>query len=146
MARPPGGYLWRPDPRRPAAPPLRAARASCQVPDATLPTFSSAEAFTRPCRLLVLASGGGSNAARLLAHFAEQPTVARVVGLLSNNPAAGAPTYAAAAGVPTATFDRVAWRDGSVQALIARDFAKFLGSAEAAILFKKAGLEPLVRH
>ena len=77
----------------------------------------------RPCRLLVLASGGGSNAARLMAHYAARPQVAQVVGLLTNNPAAGALARAAEAGVPTRIFDRPAWRDGTVQALITNEFA-----------------------
>ncbi len=76
--------------------------------------------------MLVLASGGGSNAARLMAHFAARPLVppvAQIVGLLTNNPAAGALAHAAAAGIPARTFDRPAWRDGTVQELITNEFA-----------------------
>lgn len=76
-----------------------------------------------PCRLLILASGGGSNAERLLTHFAAHPAVARVVGLLTNNPTAGALAHAARAAVRTAVFERAAWRTGAVQMLIEQEFA-----------------------
>lgn len=72
--------------------------------------------------MLLLASGGGSNARQLLLHFARWPEVARIVGLLSNNPAAGALAHASRAGVPTAVFDRAAWRDGTVQHALETDF------------------------
>ena len=88
----------------------------------TAPAVSFPAAPAPPSRLLLLASGGGSNAERLLAHFAARPAVARVVGLLSNNPVAGALLHATRAGIPTAVFARAAWRDGSVPRLIEAEF------------------------
>lgn len=84
---------------------------------------SASAAHPAPRRLLLLASGGGSNAERLLTHFATRPAVARIVGLLSNNPTAGALSHAARAGVPTAVVTREEWRDGAVQRLIETEFA-----------------------
>ncbi len=71
---------------------------------------------------MLLASGGGSNAEQLIRHFAHRPQVARVVGLLSNNPAAGALAHAARAGIPTAVFTRDELRAGKVQHLLATEF------------------------
>lgn len=83
-----------------------------------MPDSAPAAATTAPRRLLLLASGGGSNAEQLIAHFAARPDVARVVGLLSNNPVAGALVRATRAGVPTAIFTRDELRAGKVQHLI----------------------------
>jgi phosphoribosylglycinamide formyltransferase 1 len=97
-------------------------------------------------RLLLLASGGGSNAQRLLAHFAPPHSVGHVVGLLSNNPTAGALAHAARAGVPTYTFGREEWRDGRIQQLIEQEFrpdlivlAGFLWLVPAALVTAYAG-------
>lgn len=65
-------------------------------------------------RLLLFASGSGSNAQRLLDHFAPPSAAARIVGLLSNNPTAPALERARRAGVEAEAFDRPAWRDGTV--------------------------------
>ncbi len=94
------------------------------MPETAANAFSAAapNAAAPPRRILLLASGGGSNAEKLLTHFGRRLNVARIVGLLSNNPIAGALAHAERAGVPTMIFDRTAWRDGSVQQRIEQEF------------------------
>lgn len=75
-----------------------------------------------PRRLLIFASGGGSNAQRLFDHFAPPHPVGRVVGLLSNNPKAVALARARRVGVPTLTFGRLDWRDGTVLHRVQTEF------------------------
>lgn len=70
----------------------------------------------------MLASGSGSNAQRLLQHFAPPTAAARVVGILTNNPTAGVLAHAAHAGVPGVAFSREDWRSGAVQHLITTQF------------------------
>ncbi|HEX5333818.1 MAG TPA: phosphoribosylglycinamide formyltransferase [Cellulomonas sp.] len=66
-------------------------------------------------RVVVLVSGGGTNLAALLAAHSEPAFGARVVGVLSDDPAAGGLEVARAAGVATAVVriadfpDRAAW-------------------------------------
>lgn len=114
------------------------------MPDPSLRHPSAAA--SAPVRILLLASGGGSNAERIIAHFAARPDVGRVVGLLTNNPTAGALAHAARAGIRTHVFDRAAWRDGSVQSLIEREFrpdlivlAGFLWLVPAGLVMAYAG-------
>ncbi|WP_424945125.1 phosphoribosylglycinamide formyltransferase [Cellulomonas shaoxiangyii] len=67
------------------------------------------------CRVVVLVSGAGSNLAALLAAHGDPAYGARVVGVVSDKPAAGGLTLARTAGVPTAVVapqdfaDRPAW-------------------------------------
>lgn len=75
-----------------------------------------------PRRLLLFASGSGSNAQRLLDHFAVPEATGQVVGLFSNNPAAYALTRAQLAGVPAVAFSRTEWRDGTVLHRIQTEF------------------------
>jgi phosphoribosylglycinamide formyltransferase 1 len=74
-------------------------------------------------RLVVLASGGGSNLAALLAAHEDPAYGARVVGVVSDKPAAGALDLARQAGVPSVVVspsdfvDRGAWNDGLREAV-----------------------------
>jgi phosphoribosylglycinamide formyltransferase-1 len=74
-------------------------------------------------RLVVLASGGGSNLAALLAAHDDAAYGARVVGLVTDRPDAGALDLARDAGVASAVVamkdfeDRVAWNDGVLEAV-----------------------------
>lgn len=74
-------------------------------------------------RLVVLVSGGGSNLAALLAAHDDAAYGARVVGVLTDNPAAGALDLARDAGVasvvvsPKEFEDRAAWNDGVAEAV-----------------------------
>ncbi|MFI8524659.1 phosphoribosylglycinamide formyltransferase [Promicromonospora sukumoe] len=74
-------------------------------------------------RLVVLASGGGSNLAALLAAHDDAAYGARVVGLVTDRPAAGALDLARDAGVASAVValkdfdDRAAWNDGVLEAI-----------------------------
>ena len=73
-------------------------------------------------RLVVLASGGGSNLAALLAAH-DAAYGARVVGLVTDRPTAGALDLARDAGVASAVValkdfdDRAAWNDGVLEAI-----------------------------
>lgn len=74
-------------------------------------------------RLVVLASGGGSNLAALLAAHEDPAYGARVVGVVSDKPAAGALDLARQASVPSVVVspsdfaDRGAWNDGLREAV-----------------------------
>lgn len=74
-------------------------------------------------RLVVLASGGGSNLAALLAAHDDAAYGARVVGVVSDRPDAGALDLARDAGVASAVVamkdfdDRAAWNDGVLEAV-----------------------------
>ncbi|MBL0884735.1 phosphoribosylglycinamide formyltransferase [Myceligenerans indicum] len=74
-------------------------------------------------RLVVLASGGGSNLAALLAAHDDPAYGARVVGVVTDRPGAGALDLAQAAGVPSAVVamkdfeDRAAWNQGIADAV-----------------------------
>ncbi|WP_125773784.1 phosphoribosylglycinamide formyltransferase [Antribacter gilvus] len=74
-------------------------------------------------RLVVLVSGGGSNLAALLAAHDDGAYGARVVGVLTDNPAAGALELARDAGVASVVVspkdfeDRAAWNDGVAEAV-----------------------------
>ncbi|MBE1874767.1 phosphoribosylglycinamide formyltransferase [Myceligenerans pegani] len=74
-------------------------------------------------RLVVLASGGGSNLAALLAAHGYPAYGARVVGVVTDRPDAGALDLARDAGVPTAVVamkdfdDRAAWNEGMAEAV-----------------------------
>ncbi|WP_090034050.1 phosphoribosylglycinamide formyltransferase [Cellulomonas marina] len=74
-------------------------------------------------RLVVLASGGGSTLAALLAAHDDPAFGARVVGVVTDRAGAGALDHARAAGVPTAVVapadfpDRAAWDEGLAQAV-----------------------------
>ncbi len=60
----------------------------------------------------ILASGSGTNAEKIMEHFADSP-LARVVMLASDNPAAGALERARRHGVPTAVFSRAEFAEGT---------------------------------
>ncbi|MEV0891765.1 phosphoribosylglycinamide formyltransferase [Promicromonospora sp. NPDC050262] len=74
-------------------------------------------------RLVVLASGGGSNLAALLAAHDDAAYGARVVGVVTDRPTAGALDLARDAGVASAVValkdfeDRAAWNDGVLEAI-----------------------------
>lgn len=74
-------------------------------------------------RLVVLASGGGSNLAALLAAHEEASYGARVVGVVTDRPTAGALDLARDAGVASAVVamkdfdDRAGWNDGVLEAV-----------------------------
>ncbi|GGM13456.1 phosphoribosylglycinamide formyltransferase [Promicromonospora citrea] len=74
-------------------------------------------------RLVVLASGGGSNLAALLAAHGDPAYGARVVGVVSDRPDAGALDLARDAGVASAVVamkdfeDRTAWNAGVLEAV-----------------------------
>jgi phosphoribosylglycinamide formyltransferase-1 len=78
---------------------------------------------TTAVRIVVLASGGGSNLAALLAAHDAPGYGARVVGLVTDKPGAGALVLARAAGVasavvaPTDFEDRAAWDRGVAEAV-----------------------------
>lgn len=74
-------------------------------------------------RLVVLASGGGSNLAALLSAHDDAAYGARVVGVVTDRPDAGALDLARDAGVASAVVamkdfeDRAAWNDGVLEAV-----------------------------
>ncbi len=78
---------------------------------------------TSAARVVVLASGGGSNFAALLAAHGDPAFGARVVGLVTDKPAAGALDLARDAGIATAVVtpadfeDREAWNRGLAEAV-----------------------------
>jgi phosphoribosylglycinamide formyltransferase-1 len=78
---------------------------------------------TAATRIVVLASGGGSNFAALLAAHGAPGYGARVVGLVTDNPDAGALGLARDAGVASAVValrdfeDRAAWNRGVAEAV-----------------------------
>jgi phosphoribosylglycinamide formyltransferase-1 len=71
-------------------------------------------------RIAILASGAGSNAEKIMEHFAES-TLARVVLVASDNPEAGVLERAARRGVPTAVFSRAEFAEGDVPLAALRD-------------------------
>lgn len=94
-------------------------------------------------RVVVLISGTGSNLAALLAAHDDAAYGARVVGVLSDNPAAGGLDLARAAGIPTAVVaprdfdDRAGWDRGLAEAagvfrpelVVSAGFMRILGAA-----------------
>ncbi|GAA2719535.1 phosphoribosylglycinamide formyltransferase [Cellulomonas aerilata] len=94
-------------------------------------------------RVVVLVSGAGSNLAALLAAHTDRRYGARVVGVVSDNPAAGGLDMARAAGVPTAVVaprdfpDRAAWDRALAQTVevfgaelvVSAGFMRILGAA-----------------
>jgi phosphoribosylglycinamide formyltransferase-1 len=70
--------------------------------------------------IAILASGSGTNAQRIIEHF-RASSLARVVLLLSDNPAAFALVRAQRLGVPTAVFSRAEFAEGTkpLEALLA---------------------------
>lgn len=65
-------------------------------------------------RIAVLASGSGSNAQRLIEHFAQHPN-ARVVLVCSDQPEAGVLQRSWDLGVPSYLFNGAGLKDGTVQ-------------------------------
>lgn len=63
--------------------------------------------------IAIFASGSGTNAEKLVAHFANHPSI-RVKLILCNNPQAGVIERANRLGVPIHLFDRAAYRSGEV--------------------------------
>lgn len=79
--------------------------------------------------IAIFASGSGTNAERIIRHFAQNPA-ARVALLLSNRPDAGALGRARALGVETLVVDRETFRDGDrVAGLLARRQIDFIALA-----------------
>ncbi len=64
-------------------------------------------------KIAILASGSGTNAEKIMEHFAGSP-LARVVLLASDNPCAGALERARRFGVPTAVWTRAEFAGGAV--------------------------------
>lgn len=70
--------------------------------------------FRQPVKKIILfASGSGSNAQRIMEYFADHPQV-EVAALFSNNPEAYALQRAKSSGVPAFAFSREAFRAGEV--------------------------------
>jgi phosphoribosylglycinamide formyltransferase-1 len=64
-------------------------------------------------RLVILASGNGSNAQRLAEFFRqEEPDLAEVVAILTDNPRAGVLERAKKLGIPAEVMPREVWQDG----------------------------------
>lgn len=63
--------------------------------------------------IVIFASGGGSNAGKIMQYFAQSP-VARVVLVLSNKPGAGVLQKAEAHNIPTLTFTKEELENGLV--------------------------------
>ncbi len=94
-------------------------------------------------RVVVLVSGAGTNLGALLAAHGDVAYGARVVGVVTDNPAAGGLTLAREAGVPTAVVapadfpDRAAWDRGLAEAVgvfspdlvVSAGFMRILGAA-----------------
>jgi phosphoribosylglycinamide formyltransferase 1 len=68
-------------------------------------------------RVVIFASGSGSNAQRLMEYFQDHPQI-RIVALFSNNPAAYALQRARNFNLPTHVFNREQFRDGTVLAQV----------------------------
>ncbi|GAA1714160.1 phosphoribosylglycinamide formyltransferase [Isoptericola hypogeus] len=87
------------------------------------PVASTSPESTAQARLVVLASGGGSNLAALLSAHDDAGYGARVVGVVSDKPGAGALDLARDAGVasvvvaPADFEDRAAWNVGVAEAV-----------------------------
>ncbi|CAM3460175.1 phosphoribosylglycinamide formyltransferase [Isoptericola cucumis] len=87
------------------------------------PVVSTSAQATAQARIVVLASGGGSNLAALLAAHDDGGYGARVVGVVSDKPGAGALDLARDAGVasvvvaPADFDDRAAWNVGVAEAV-----------------------------
>jgi len=87
------------------------------------PVASTSAQGTAQARLVVLASGGGSNLAALLAAHDDTAYGARVVGVVSDKPGAGALDLARDAGVASVVVapqdfeDRPAWNVGVAEAV-----------------------------
>lgn len=64
-----------------------------------------------PKHIVIFASGGGTNAARIMAHF-EGSITGKVVLVVTNNPHAGVIEKAKAAAVPVEVMPRTVWKDG----------------------------------
>lgn len=62
-------------------------------------------------RIVVFASGSGSNAENLIQHF-KNSSLARVVAIFCNNPGAGVLTRAERLGIPTFLFDKQNLQNG----------------------------------
>jgi phosphoribosylglycinamide formyltransferase-1 len=71
------------------------------------------ETITPKHKLAIFCSGGGSNAEALMQYFTQHPSI-EVAMLLSNKPDAFALQRAATHNIPTHTFTREAWKDGTV--------------------------------
>jgi phosphoribosylglycinamide formyltransferase 1 len=72
-----------------------------------------ASSFSPQKKLVLFASGSGSNAQRIMEYFAHHPQV-QVVALFSNNPQAYALKRAESFGVPAFTFSREDFKEGKV--------------------------------
>ena len=118
---------------------------SAHEPQPSLPAVpapSSADGVPSPVRLVVLASGGGSNLLALLEACQDRAYGARVVGVVVDRPCS-AVEHAVAAGVPAVTValrgfaDRASWDLALTEAVAAFEpglvvcagFMKILGSA-----------------
>jgi phosphoribosylglycinamide formyltransferase-1 len=96
-------------------------------------------------KIAILASGSGTNAERIINYFSTS-SLARVVLLMSDNPAAFALTRAQRLGVPTAVFSRAEFAEGTapLNALLAAEvdyvvLAGFLRLIPAGIIAAYSG-------
>jgi phosphoribosylglycinamide formyltransferase-1 len=76
-------------------------------------TMGTAPSSPAKKKIILFASGSGSNAQRIMAFFADHPQV-EVAALFSNNPEAYALQRAESFGVPAIIFTREAFRNGQV--------------------------------
>ncbi len=73
-------------------------------------------------KIAIFASGSGSNAQKIIEHFASSRQ-ARVAVVLSNNPNAYVLERARNAGIPTVVFDRAQWGDDLAMRKILKGYA-----------------------
>jgi len=69
---------------------------------------------SKPTRIAILASGGGSNARKIIEYFAENP-VAEVVLLLSNNAKSGIFEFGPEYGIPALLLEKSQYTDAAYQ-------------------------------
>jgi len=114
-----------------------------RVPRPTTTPTGDPVGTTTARRVVVLISGVGSNLAALLAAHDDVTYGARVVGVVSDNPAAGGLDVARAAGIPTAVVaprdfaDRASWDRGLAETVrvfrpelvVSAGFMRILGAS-----------------
>jgi phosphoribosylglycinamide formyltransferase 1 len=114
-----------------------------RVPRPTTTPTGDPVGTTTARRVVVLISGVGSNLAALLAAHDDVTYAARVVGVVSDNPAAGGLDVARAAGIPTAVVaprdfaDRASWDRGLAETVrvfrpelvVSAGFMRILGAS-----------------
>jgi phosphoribosylglycinamide formyltransferase 1 len=74
------------------------------------PSSQSIDAVSATSSVVILASGGGSNARAILSHVEHNPKI-KVVGVLTNRADAGVLSHAAAYQIPSIVFNKQTWQD-----------------------------------